>query len=159
MPPGSSGLADTAATANTPVSKVPVSPPMPCTPNTSSESSYPNFSFSQVQAQKQTAPAMIPISTPCIGNTKPDAGVMVPRPATAPEIMPSTDGLPRVHHSSATQVQAPALAARRVEPIAIAARPLAPSAEPPLNPNQPTHSRPVPMTARVRSNGARLSVP
>ena len=30
---------------------------------------------------------------------------MVPRPATAPEIMPSTDGLPRVHHSIAIQVK------------------------------------------------------
>src|SRR5665647_2832342 len=37
----------------------------------------------------------------CIGITKPDAGVMVPRPATAPEMMPSTEGLPRIHPSSA----------------------------------------------------------
>ena len=41
----------------------------------------------------------MPMTTPCQGSTKPDAGVMVPSPATAPEIMPSTDGLPRVHHS------------------------------------------------------------
>src|SRR4029079_12535106 len=102
---------------------------------------------------------MIPISTPCIGRTKPEAGVIVPRPATAPEIIPSTDGLPRVHHSSATHVNAPALAARYVGTIPIGARELAPSAEPPLNPNQPTHSRPVPMTAKVRSYGARLSLP
>src|SRR6188768_149365 len=132
---------------------------MPCTPNTSSESSYPILSLSQVQAQKQKAPAMIPISTPCIGRTKPDAGVIVPRPATAPEIIPSTDGLPRVHHSRAIHVNAPALAARCVETIAMAARELAPSAEPPLNPNQPTHNRPVPMTASVKSYGARLSLP
>src|SRR5512147_2730627 len=98
---------------------------------------------------------MIPISTPCIGSTKPDAGVIVPRPATAPEIIPSTDGLPRVHHSSAIHVNAPALAARWVDTIAMAARELAPSAEPPLNPNQPIHSRPVPMTANVKSYGAR----
>src|SRR4026208_2497423 len=94
---------------------------MPCTPNTSSESSYPILRLSQVQAQKQIAPAMIPISTPCIGRTKPDAGVIVPRPAIAPEIIPSTDGLPRVHHSSAIHVNAPALAARCVDTIALAA--------------------------------------
>ena len=94
---------------------------------------------------------MTPISMPCIGMTKPEAGVMVPRPATAPEIMPSTEGLPRVHHSSAIQVQAPALAARWVAMIAMTARPLAASAEPPLKPNQPTHNRPVPITAIVRS--------
>ena len=45
---------------------------------------------------------------------------MVPRPAMAPEIMPSTDGLRRVHHSSAIQVKAPALAARCVATIAMA---------------------------------------
>src|SRR6476646_4055292 len=99
------------------------------------------------------------MSTACIGNTKPDAGVMVPRPATAPEIIPRTDGLPRVHHSSTIHVKAPALAARCVDTIAIAAREFAPNAEPPLNPNQPTHRSPVPITASVRSYGARLSLP
>jgi hypothetical protein len=34
-----------------------------------------------------------------------------------------------------------------VDTIAIAAREFAPNAEPPLNPNQPTHRRPVPITA------------
>ena len=47
---------------------------------------------------------------------------MVPRPATAPEMMPSTDGLPRVYHSSAIQVKAPAEAARCVAVIAMTAR-------------------------------------
>ena len=84
---------------------------------------------------------------------------MVPRPATAPEMMPSTDGLPRVHHSSAIQVKAPALAARCVATIAITARELAPSAEPPLKPIQPTHNRPVPITASDRSYGDRFSLP
>src|SRR6185503_11388260 len=98
-------------------------------------------------AQKQIAPAITPISTACIGSTKPDAGVIVPRPATAPEIMPSTDGLPRVHHSSTVQVKAPADAARWVATIAKTAREPAASAEPPLKPNQPTHNSPVPTTA------------
>jgi hypothetical protein len=58
---------------------------------------------------------------------------------------------PRVHHSSAIQVKAPVEAARWVARIANTAREFAASAEPPLNPNQPTHSSPVPMTASERS--------
>ena len=50
---------------------------------------------------------------------------MVPRPATAPEIIPRTYGLPRFHHSSAIHTQAPAHAARWVETMAITARELA----------------------------------
>src|SRR5438552_10075512 len=80
------------------------------------------------------------MTMPCHGSTKPDAGVMVPRPATAPEIMPSTEGFPRVTHSKNIQVRAPVEAARCVATIAKAARELAPSAEPPLKPYQPTQS-------------------
>src|SRR5882724_7991223 len=101
----------------------------------------------------------MPMTMPCHGATKPDAGVMVPRPATAPEIMPSTEGLRRVDHSIAAQVIAPAQAARWVAMIAITAREFADSAEPPLKPNQPTHNRPVPITASDRSNGDRFSLP
>src|SRR5262249_22510189 len=102
---------------------------------------------------------MRPMITPCQGSTKPDAGVMVPRPAMAPVIKPSTDGFLRVHHSRNIQVSAPAEAARWVAVMAKAARELAPSAEPPLNPSQPTHNRPVPITASDRSYGAKLSEP
>ena len=49
-----------------------------------------------VAPQKQTRPATMPITSAPIGLTKPEAGVMATRPATAPEMMPSTDGLPRV---------------------------------------------------------------
>src|SRR5437868_9237472 len=101
----------------------------------------------------------MPITMPCHGSTKPDAGVMVPRPAIAPEMMPSTEGLPRAFHSSTIQVSAPALAARCVATIAIEAREPAPRAEPPLKPNQPTHDKPVPITDIDRSYGARVSVP
>src|SRR5215472_9361654 len=99
------------------------------------------------------------MTMPCQGRTKPDAGVIVPSPATAPEITPKTEGLPRVHHSSSIQVRAPAEAARWVAKMAKAAREPAVSAEPPLKPNQPTHSRPVPITASDKSKGAKLSVP
>src|ERR1041384_4722122 len=94
---------------------------------------------------------MRPMTMPCHGSTKPDAGVIVPSPAIAPEMMPSTDGLPRLAHSSAIQVSAPAQAARCVATIAIEAREPAPNAEPPLKPNQPTHNNPVPITASERS--------
>src|SRR6201993_3807654 len=67
---------------------------------------------------------MRPMSTPCQGSTKPDAGVMAPRPAMAPVIMPSTDGFPRVDHSRNIQVSAPVEAARCVAVIAKAARAL-----------------------------------
>src|SRR3954465_14249858 len=94
----------------------------------------------------------MPMMMPCQGATKPEAGVMVPRPATAPEIMPSTDGLRRVDHSIAPQASAPGPAAGGVAMIASPARELAAPAEPPLKPNQPTHNRPVPITASDRSN-------
>src|SRR5215831_14644248 len=99
------------------------------------------------------------MTMPCQGATKPEAGVMVPRPATAPEIMPSTEGLRRVDHSIAPQVNAPAQAARWVAMIAITARELAAPAAPPLKPNQPTQSRPVPITASDRSKGDRFALP
>src|SRR6185503_1323023 len=115
--------------------------------------------LSQVQAQKQSVPAAMPMMTPCQGATNPEAGVIVPRPAIAPEIIPSTEGLRRVAHSIAPKVSAPAQAARCVAVIAITAREFAASADPPLQPNQPTHNNPVPMTASDRSNGARFSLP
>src|SRR3984957_3529722 len=101
----------------------------------------------------------MPITTACHGATNPLAGGIVPRPATAPEIMPSTDGLRCVLHSIAPQVSAPAQAARWVAMIAITAREFAASADPPLKPNQPTHNSPVPITASDRSNGDKFSTP
>src|ERR1700750_2711548 len=65
------------------------------------------------------------MTMPCQGATKPEAGVMVPRPATAPEIMPSTDGLRRTDHSIAAQTSAPAQAARGGAMIPITARAVA----------------------------------
>ena len=91
------------------------------------------------------------MTRPCHGSTKPDAGVIVPRPATAPEMMPSTDGLPRIHPFERHPGERAGDAARCVAMIANAARELAASAEPPLKPNQPTHSNPVPITASDRS--------
>src|SRR5258708_1378966 len=99
------------------------------------------------------------MTMPCHGATKPEAGVMGPRPATAREILPSPDGLRGGLHSPPPQVSPRARAARCVAVIAITARELAASAEPPLKPTQPTHNIPVPITASDRSNGDRLSEP
>src|SRR3979411_147961 len=130
---------------------------MPWTTNTSSESSELKRSSSEVQAQKHTRPAITPMTMPCHGATNPEAGVIVPRPATAPEIMPSTEGLRRIVHSIAPQVSAPAQAARWVARIAMTAREFAPRADPPLKPNQPTHNHHVPITASDKSHGDKFS--
>ena len=75
---------------------------------------------------------------------------MATRPATAPEAAPSTVGLPRVIHSVNIQPSAAAAAPVLVAVKALTARPLASSALPALNPNQPNHSRPAPMTVMGR---------
>ena len=89
------------------------------------------------------------------GSTKPDPGVMATRPATAPEIMPRSEGLPRVFHSVNIQATAPAAAAICVTMIAITARSLAARPEPPLKPIQPNQRSEAPMTASARFAGAR----
>src|SRR3954469_5595 len=96
--------------------------------------------FSPVAPQKQSRPATMPITSAPVGLTKPEAGVMATSPATAPETMPSTDGLPRVIHSANIQVSAAAAAANGVPAIAMPAAPWAADAEPALKPNQPTQS-------------------
>ena len=84
---------------------------------------------------------------------------MATRPATAPEMMPSTEGLPLAIHSANIQARAAAAVAICVTAIAMPARPPAEVAEPALKPNQPTHSSEAPITASVRLCGAMLSCP
>src|ERR1700735_5819898 len=93
------------------------------------------------------------------GSTKPDAGLIPPNPATAPEIAPSTDGLPLAIHSANIQPSAAAAVAICVTVIAMPARPFAATAEPALKPHQPTHSSDAPITEYARLYGAMLSVP
>src|ERR671919_260595 len=88
------------------------------------------------------------------GVTKPAAGVMATSPATAPIAAPSTDGVPRCSHERVTQVIAAMAAAVLVVTKADAARPLAPSADPALKPNQPNHSSPAPRTVIGTSCGS-----
>ena len=84
---------------------------------------------------------------------------MATRPATAPEMMPRTLGLPRTTHSVNIQARAAAAVAIWVTVMAMPARPSAASSEPALKPNQPTHSSEAPITDRTRLCGAMLSVP
>src|SRR5262249_53516037 len=88
-----------------------------------------------------------------IGVTKPDAGVIATRPATAPEAAPSTVGLPRLIHSVNIQPSAADAAPVLVAVNALAARPLASSALPALKPNQPTQRSEAPITVIGRLCG------
>src|SRR5512134_3571387 len=96
---------------------------------------------------------MAPIMIDATGPTKPEAGVMATRPATAPEAAPSTVGLPRVAHSVNIQPSAAAAAAVLVARNALAARALASSALPALKPNHPNHRSAAPMTVIGRLCG------
>ena len=88
-----------------------------------------------------------------MGVTNPEAGVMATRPATAPEMMPSTVGR-RLKIKSMTDQASPAIAAATcVATNALVARPFAPRALPALNPNHPTHSRLAPMIENGRLCG------
>src|ERR671923_899000 len=87
------------------------------------------------------------------GPTKPEAGVMATSPATAPDAAPSTVGLPRLAHSVNIQPSAAAAAPVLVAVNALAASPLASSALPALNPNQPNHSSAAPITVIGRLCG------
>src|SRR6266853_2565009 len=143
-----------AVLAKTPVSNAPTMPPIQCTPKASRESSYPSAFFSEVAAKKQMTPAATPMITAGVGITKPEAGVMATRPATAPEAMPSTLGLPLTVHSMNIQARAAAAVAICVTAIAIPARPSAATAEPALKPNQPTQRSEAPVSVNTKLWGA-----
>ena len=115
--------------------------------------------MSLVQARKGTTPASTPMTTAPDGVTKPEAGVMTTRPATAPEQNPSTVGLPRVIHSSAGQTVAATAVASVVAVKALAAMPSAATALPALKPYQPTQSMPVPTMVSTRLCGRKARLP
>src|SRR5579871_6655432 len=146
LPAASLSPSLTALVANTPVRMAPRVPPAPWTPNASSESSYPNLLFTAVTMKKQNTPASKPISSAGNGLTKPEAGVIATRPATAPEIAPRTLGLPLCTHSANIQPSTAAAVAKCVATNALVASPDAATALPALNPNQPTHNKQAPIT-------------
>src|SRR5215475_13098836 len=101
----------------------------------------------------------MPIINAPRGSTKPDAGVIATKPATAPEMIPSTLGLFFAIHSANIQERAAVAVAIWVTAMAIPALPLAATADPALNPNQPTHKSDAPMTLSTRLCGGIGSVP
>ena len=144
---------------NTPVRMAPKMPPIPWTPNTSSESSAPSIFFRPLTPQRQANPARKPMTSPPPIPTLPAAGVIATRPATAPEAAPSMDALPRINASPRHHASTAAAVAPRVLMKASAAKPFASSAEPALKPNQPTHSSAAPTMVSVRLCGAMASLP
>src|ERR1051325_6957122 len=90
-------------------------------------------------------PAAMPMAIAPLAVTKPQAGVMTTRPATAPEQKPSTLGLPRNIHSAIGHTKEATAVAMVVVMKALAATPSAATALPALKPYHPTHSMPVPM--------------
>ena len=76
--------------------------------------------------------------------TKPAAGVIATRPATAPVIAPNTVGFPTLITSIMTHTIIATAAAVFETRIAEPASPLAARADPPLNPIHPNHKNPAP---------------
>src|SRR5215471_7397050 len=97
---------------------------------------------------------MKPMINADIGVTNPEPGVMATNPATAPETPPRTVALPWRIHSITSQPTTAAAAPKCVATNALVANPLAATALPALNPNQPTHSKHAPITLSVRLCGA-----
>src|SRR5271168_3496662 len=111
-----------------------------------------------VADQKQIAPATKPMTSAPPGSTKPEAGVIATRPATAPDEMPKTEGLPLKTHSTNIHPNAAAAVAIWVTAMAMPALTPEVTAEPALNPNQPTHNSDAPITVRTRLCGGIGSV-
>src|SRR6202142_436977 len=97
------------------------------------------------------------ITAPVAG-TKPQAGVMTTKPATAPEQKPSTLGLPLTSHSIIGQTKEATAVASVVVVKALAAMTSAATALPALNPYHPTHNIPVPIMQSTMLCGAMFSL-
>src|SRR5690348_18225531 len=95
-------------------------------------------------------PAIKPMTRACIGPTKPAAGVMATRPATAPEMAPRALARPFLIHSATLQLIAAAAVAKWVATNALVASELAARALPALKPNHPTQSRQAPIKLSTR---------
>src|ERR1035438_3583310 len=147
------------ALARKPVRSAPSVPPTAWTPKVSSASSYPAADFSFQQARYGIRPAAKPIMTAPVVVTKPQAGVMTTRPATAPEQKPRMLGLPRNMYSAMAQVKEATAVASVVVVNAFAAMTSAATALPALKPYQPTHNMPVPTMQRTMLCGGIGSLP
>src|SRR5439155_2964541 len=101
----------------------------------------------------------MPIITAPFGVTKPQAGVITTKPATAPEQKPSTLGLPLITHSMIGQTKLATAVASVVVVNALAATTSAATALPALKPYQPTHNIPVPTMQSTMLCGGIASLP
>src|SRR3990170_650903 len=104
-------------------------------------------------------PATPPMAIASIGWTKPEAGVIATRPATAPAAAPITLGLPPSSQLANIQERAAAAAAVLVTTKAFAATALAAPALPALKPNQPNQRMAAPSTMYVTLCGSIASLP
>src|SRR3990170_8100640 len=100
-------------------------------------------------------PATPPMAIASMGWTKPEAGVMATRPATAPAAAPITLGLPPSSQLAIIQESAAAAAAVLVTTNALAATGLAAPALPAVKPNQPNQRIGGPKTMEVTVGGCR----
>src|SRR5262249_45138803 len=143
----------TARLANTPVATIPIVPPTPCTPNTSSESStLPRTTNSTTK--KHPNPAQNPITNAAMGETKPEAGVIATSPDSAPAAAPSALGRSYRIQLAVSQVRAAIAAEVLVLTKAQTANEPEPIALPALNPNQPNQSSAAPSIVRVALCGS-----
>src|SRR5260221_8046836 len=104
-------------------------------------------------------PAIAPIIIPPMGSTKPQAGVMTTRPATAPEQNPTTVALPLRKYSMVGQTKEAIAVASVVVVKALEETTSAAQALPALKPYQPTQSREAPMKVRTVLWGAKWVLP
>src|SRR3990172_6670654 len=94
-----------------------------------------------------------------IGPTKPEAGVIATRPATAPDAAPRVVGLPLLIFSAAIQPGAPMAEALWGTTKGPAGRPPEATALPALKPNQPNHRIAAPRIVIGRLCGCMASLP
>src|SRR5438445_11188332 len=99
----------------------------------------------------------MPIITAPLLFTKPHAGVITTKPATAPEQKPRMLGLPLASHSAIGHTNDATAVASVVVVNALAAIPSAATALPALNPYHPTQSMPVPIIQSTMLCGAMFS--
>ena len=116
---------------------------MPWTAQTSNESSHPRWFFSLIQNQ-ETNPTPAPIRIAATGPTKPEAGVIATKPATAPVAVITALGFPDSRMLKNIIINAPAAAEVLVTRNALTAMPSAASELPALKPNHPNQRIPVP---------------
>src|SRR5262245_3074117 len=101
----------------------------------------------------------MPIQNAPLGVTKPQAGVITTRPATAPEQKPRMLGLLRNNHSAIGHTNEATAVAMVVVVKAFAAMSSAATTLPALKPYQPTHNIPVPIMQSTMLCGGIGSLP